>query len=196
MSLSNEQKKEKIIRAAGTVFSQKGFHQAKMDDIAEMAQVAKGTLYYNYASKSKLFAATVTQGLNQIMDTISDEIESDLPFTDHFRKILSTLVRLYVNNSEVTRIYVNEMSSGIDEDVLAEIKAVRQRFNTFIEDQIRFGQEKGYLKPIPPHLCALTVIGIIDTLCSHHLEHPEHDDLDDIIDTIYTILSKGLTHSA
>ena len=193
--MNNEEKKEKIIDAAGRIFSKKGFHQAKMDEIARTAQVAKGTLYYNYSSKSKLFAATVTQGLNRIMDAIEEELESDLPFPDHFRGIVSTLIRHYVSNSEVTRIYVNEMSSGIDDEVLEEIKAVREKFSTFIEDNLRYGMEKGYLRPLSPGLSALSVIGIIDTLSSHHLDNPDQDTLEEVIETVFTILSAGLVQT-
>ncbi len=192
MSESHDQKKEKIIKAAGIVFSQKGFHQAKMDEIAERAQVAKGTLYYNYASKSKLFAATVTQGLNQIMDAIEDKLESDLPFLEHFHGIVSTTIRLYVTNGEVTRIWANEMSSGIDDEVLVEIRTVRKKFNTFIEDRLKYGQEKGYLRPLPPRLSGMAIIGIIDALCSHYLENPDQDTIEEVIETVFTILSAGL----
>lgn len=193
--MNNEQKKEKIIEAAGIVFSKKGFHQAKMDEIAQMAGVAKGTLYYNYSGKSKLFAATVTQGLNQIMDTIEKELESDLPFPDHFRKIVATMILLYIANPEVTRIYANEMSSGIEDEILGEIKTVRNKFNTFIEEHLRFGQERGYLKPLPQHLTAMAIIGIIDTLCSHYLEHPDHDSIEEITETVFSILFAGLAQS-
>jgi len=193
--MNNKEKKEKIIEAAGIVFSKKGFHQAKMDEIAQMAGVAKGTLYYNYSSKSKLFAATVIQGLNHIMEAIEEELESDLPFLDHFRKIVSTTIRLYVDNSEVTRIYFNEMSSGIDDEVLVEIKNVRKKFNKFLEDRLRFGQKKGYFRPLSPHLSALAIIGIVDTLCSHYLENPGHDSLEEVIEAVFTILSAGLVQS-
>lgn len=110
-------KKKQIIRAATQIFARKGFHQAKMDEIAK---AAKGTLYYNYASKSKLFAATVTAGMEEIMDKISRELESDLPFMEHFRLLLSHTIRIYLKNKEVIRIYVNELSSGIDAEALAE----------------------------------------------------------------------------
>ena len=195
MAKKHEQKKEKIIEAAGIVFSKKGFHQAKMDEIAEIAKVAKGTLYYNYSSKSKLFAATVTQGLNCIMDAIEENLESDISFVEHFHSILSTLIRLYVSNSEVTRIYANEMSSGIDDEVLVEIKNVRKKFNKFLEDRLRFGQKKGYFRPLSPHLSALAIIGIVDTLCSHYLENPGHDSLEEVIEAVFTILSAGLVQS-
>ncbi len=193
--MKNKLKKDKIIAAASIVFSQKGFHQAKMDEIAQMARVAKGTLYYNYASKAKLFAATVTQGLNQIMETIESEIESDLPFQEHFHGIVATLIRLYVANSEVTRIYANEMSSGIDDNVLVEIKSVRRKFHAFIEERLQYGQAKGYIRPLHSHLSALACVGIIDTLCSHHLENPDDHPLEEIIETVFTILTRGLARS-
>ena len=72
-------KRKKILEAAATVFSQKGFHQAKMDEIAKQAGVAKGTLYYNFSGKSKLFAATVTEGMEKIIGQVEKELESDLP---------------------------------------------------------------------------------------------------------------------
>jgi len=190
--MNNAEKKERIIAAAGRIFSQKGFHQAKMDEIAMEAGVAKGTLYYNFSSKSKLFSATVTDGLNQIMAAVDQSLESDLPFLEHFHGIVSTLIRLYVANSEVTRIYANEMSSGIDDEVLNEIKAVRGQFTAFLEANLKNGQEKGYLRPLSPHLCALAITGIVDSLAGHHLEHPDDDCIEEIIETVFSILSGGM----
>lgn len=190
--MNNELKKDRIIEAAGIVFSQKGFHQAKMDEIAQMAKVAKGTLYYNFSSKSKLFAATATQGLDQIMGKIQENLESELPFMEHFQLLVATLIRLYISNREVTRIFTNEMSSGIDDQVLLEIRSVREQFNAFVEEILNKGVEKGYLKPLSPRLSALSIIGIIDTLCAHYLETPDQDSVEDIIETAFTILAAGL----
>ncbi len=188
-----------IIGAAAGIFAQKGFHQAKMDEIAVTAGVAKGTLYYNFSSKSKLFAATVTQGLNKIMDEIQADLESDLPFMDHLHSLISNMIRLYISHSEVTRIYVNEMSSGIDDDVRTEIQEVRKKFIQFIQDILEAGKEKGYLKPLSCHLSALAVVGIIDALCTSHLENATDDkeaaSVDKTIDTVFTILSTGMVVS-
>ena len=76
--------REKILVAATTLFYEKGFHAAKMDEIAQKAGVAKGTLYYNFPSKSRLFAATVVEGMEDIQNRIAAELDSDLPFIDHF----------------------------------------------------------------------------------------------------------------
>lgn len=197
--MTKASKKDMIIEAASRMFAKKGFHQAKMDEIAVMAGVAKGTLYYNFSSKSKLFAATVTQGLNRIMDEIQEDLESDLPFMDHLHSLISNMIRLYISHSEVTRIYVNEMSSGIDDDVRMEIQDVRKKFIQFIQDILETGKAKGYLKPLSCHLSALAVVGIIDALCTSHLEsspdNTEAVSVDKTIDTVFTILSTGLVAS-
>ncbi len=185
-------RKEQILQTASVIFAQKGFHQATMDEIAEQAKVAKGTLYYNYASKSKMFGATVIHGLNQIMVEMEKEMASDLPFPDHFPQIVTTMVRLFIEKREITRIFANEMSSGIDTEVLNEIKEVRKKFNAFIENQLSIGQKKGYIKPISCRLTAMVIIGIIDAVCSHFLEQPDSDDLEEITRTVFDILSTGL----
>ncbi len=190
--MKKELKNDQIIQAASTIFSRKGFHQAKMDEIAVLAKVAKGTLYYNFSSKSELFSATVTQGLNQMMTQIKAELESDLPFMDHLKGLISSIVRLYISHSEVSRIYANEMSSGIDDKVLVKIKGVRQEFIHFIEQILKTGEEKGYLRPLPHHLSALAAVGMIDTLCANHMDAPDKNTIEQIIETVFTILSKGL----
>lgn len=190
--MKNGVKKKQIISAATKIFARKGFHQAKMDEIAKAAKVAKGTLYYNYDSKSKLFAATVTAGMEEIMDKISRELESDLPFMEHFRLLLSHTIRIYLKNKEVIRIYVNELSSGIDAEALAEIKKVRRRFLRFVTDTLQIGQEKGYLKPLHRQISATVLVGVVDALCNNQLGPEENYAFEEIVETVIPILSTGM----
>lgn len=190
--MKNGAKQRQILKAATKIFARKGFHQAKMDDIAKAAKVAKGTLYYNYASKSKLFAATVTVGMEEIMDKISRELESDLPFIEHFRLLLSNTIRIYLKNKQVVRIYVNELSSGIDAQALAEIKKVRRRLIRFVTDTLQTGQERGYLKPLHRQICATVLVGMVDALCNNQLDPQENYNIEDIIETVIPILSTGM----
>ncbi|MFM8439647.1 MAG: TetR/AcrR family transcriptional regulator, partial [Candidatus Kapaibacterium sp.] len=50
-------KRDLLVRAAVTVFSQKGFHAAKMQEIADAAGVGKGTMYEYFDTKDELFLA-------------------------------------------------------------------------------------------------------------------------------------------
>jgi AcrR family transcriptional regulator len=53
----SEERKDQIMNAAEEVFSQKGFSDARMDDIAEETGLSKGTLYLYYKSKDDLIIA-------------------------------------------------------------------------------------------------------------------------------------------
>ncbi len=52
-----EKAKERILVAALRVFSQKGYHDARMEDIADELGVSKRTLYLYYKNKEDLFRA-------------------------------------------------------------------------------------------------------------------------------------------
>ena len=55
--------KDRILEAALLVFGEKGYHNATMAEIAEAAAVGKGTLYWYFSSKEKLFSGMVEHGL-------------------------------------------------------------------------------------------------------------------------------------
>lgn len=69
-----------ILDAALDVFSQKGFSQARLDDVARKAGVAKGTLYLYVSSKQGLFEALVRSGIGGPVREIEQRVlAADLP---------------------------------------------------------------------------------------------------------------------
>lgn len=56
-ALRNPDKRERILKAAKTVFAQNGFAGAAIADIAARADIGKGTVYEYYRSKEELFFA-------------------------------------------------------------------------------------------------------------------------------------------
>lgn len=55
-----------IVTAAGLIFSQKGFDNASMDEIAKAAQFTKRTLYQYFANKEELYFAAARKGMKQL----------------------------------------------------------------------------------------------------------------------------------
>lgn len=54
---SQKDKKERIIEAAALVFAQKGYAGSSVADIADQAEIGKGTIYAYFSSKEDLFFA-------------------------------------------------------------------------------------------------------------------------------------------
>ena len=66
-------KKEKILEAAIKVFSEKGYDQATMDEIAMEANVSKGLLFFYYENKENLIIESALKSVPiEVMNAIDN----------------------------------------------------------------------------------------------------------------------------
>lgn len=65
-------KRELILEAALELFRQNGFRRTSMEDIAEAADIAKGTLYLYFKSKEELFAALGHNLVEQVIGAMTE----------------------------------------------------------------------------------------------------------------------------
>jgi len=61
----NKEKYEKILNAAEKLFNRFGIKKTAIDEIAELADVAKGTIYNNFGTKEKLFKALIDKKISE-----------------------------------------------------------------------------------------------------------------------------------
>ena len=66
----DDDKKERIMRAAIEEFHTRGFENAKIETIARKAEVAKGSIYQYFDDKKEMFLYSVTWALNYFMKII------------------------------------------------------------------------------------------------------------------------------
>lgn len=184
--------REKIIDAAIIVFSQSGYYKASMDDIARTAEVAKGTLYYHFPSKSELFKTLVTEGINMITEKIKRELNDNAPMDQQLRKVIESNVSLYLQYSELAKIFFNEISSGMDEAVLDEIQALKREYVMFIADLLRDGYSEGYFHAMNYELAAAGIIGLLDSTCKYYLNNMHDLKPAEITDFLIGLISSGI----
>jgi AcrR family transcriptional regulator len=88
-----EHRKEEILDAAQKVFFEKGLPTATMDEIADAAELSKGTLYLYYKSKEDLYLGVMMRGMQSLFTDYEDLATSqDSPL----RKIVK-LSELYID---------------------------------------------------------------------------------------------------
>ena len=71
--------RQRLYEAAVTLIAEQGFSATTVDEIAERAGVAKGTVYYNFASKNDLFEELLRHGVGLLTDSLrraADEVEA------------------------------------------------------------------------------------------------------------------------
>lgn len=83
--------RETILHTAAKLFARRPFHEVLMDDVAEQAGIAKGTLYRHFENKDELFAALSMQYMAMLGSEVG-KIEAKIH--DPLNRIESMLVRL------------------------------------------------------------------------------------------------------
>jgi AcrR family transcriptional regulator len=76
-AVSKESVRRKQIMVSGLeVFTEKGFHLASMDDIAERASVSKPILYQHFSSKQDFYLGVLDERVEFLVQHITESIES------------------------------------------------------------------------------------------------------------------------
>lgn len=117
-------RKNQILDASATVFSQKGYHASTIRDIAKQAGIADGTIYNYFESKPALLIAL----FQRMRDTlIQDETAPELDQID-----LATFVRMMLVHPLQT---MHEDDFALFRIVMSEMM-VNQEFRTMYYEQI------------------------------------------------------------
>ena len=78
-----EARRQAILEAALAVFAEEGFAAAKLDDVADRAGVAKGTIYLHFKDKQDLFEQMVREAVSPVIARLEElarlpELPADL----------------------------------------------------------------------------------------------------------------------
>jgi AcrR family transcriptional regulator len=106
-------KLQAILDAALDVFLEKGFAEARLDDVAARAGVAKGTIYLYVPSKQALFEALVQSGIGGAIGTIEQKILAlDIPAEEQLRSLFAFLRQevLGTRRVDIVRLLLREAS--------------------------------------------------------------------------------------
>lgn len=182
----------KILEASLTVFSEKGYHRASMDDIALEAAVAKGTLYYHFPSKAQLFKALVIEGLEMITSKVSEALNENLSPSDQVLLAIKHNIGLYLEYNRLAHIFFNEMSNGIEPEILSEMKELRDGYIGFIASLLEEGWRDGMFKEMNFNLAAAGILGMLDGLCSYYLNHKDDLKQEEIEQFMYMSVTSTL----
>ncbi|MCR5406453.1 MAG: TetR/AcrR family transcriptional regulator [Lachnospiraceae bacterium] len=90
-SKSAEERREEIMDAAAELFSTKGYEETTTTDIMKKVGIAKGTLYYHFASKEEILDAMIERMGRRLIATARDCAATDAPVYERLLKVMLSL---------------------------------------------------------------------------------------------------------
>ncbi|MBE0648392.1 MAG: TetR/AcrR family transcriptional regulator [Bacteroidales bacterium] len=100
---------EKILEAAKKVFHRKGYEGARMQEIADEAEINKALLHYYFRSKENLFEAVFKDAFFKLMGRAKTVFLSDKPLKEKIQEFLSHYLDVLSENSYIPWFILNGM---------------------------------------------------------------------------------------
>lgn len=82
--------KERILDSALDIFARKGYHDTRMDEIADESNTSKGSIYFHFPNKERLFLALVDQFANLLERRVDEAISQEAEGIKRVRVALQT----------------------------------------------------------------------------------------------------------
>ncbi len=143
--LTDASTEEKILEAAKQVFMKYGLYGARMQDIADTAQINKALLHYYFRNKEKLFDKVFEGALSkffEVMDVFSNE---SLPIKKRLFIYVDNIIDFYSEYPQMSMFIIKEIGNNpeiIRAKILAAKKNKTIRLVQVLEESIKKGEIK------------------------------------------------------
>ncbi len=166
----SDRKKSCILDAARTVFSRQGYAEAAVDDVAEEAHIAKGTLYLYFKSKEELYLAALVSDLRAMSEEGRREMEAARGVRAKLRAFLEVRLRYCRSHENFLRIYLAEYGTMFVKTPLnRELSQLLRENMRFVARVIEKAIEQGEVESVPAGPAAAALFDISRGLVERRL---------------------------
>ena len=159
---AQEDKRRLLLDAAVRVFARKGYHAARVGDIAEEAGVAYGLLYHYFSSKEEVLRDVFRETWRALIATIENVERAGDSAREQLRKVAEILLRSWRREPDLVRVLVLEVTrsqllAGEMDEIVASFSA--------IQSIVERGQADGSIRSdLDARLASYVFYGAIDEL--------------------------------
>ena len=155
----------KLYEAAVTLIAEQGFSATTVDEIAERAGVAKGTVYYNFKSKTELFEELLRYGVGLLTASLQSAADETAERGGTKVEALDAMIRaglVFIDRYPAfTQLYVAELWRT-NRAWQSTLLVVRQQAVAVVETVLREAVENGELsEEIDIPLTAAALVGMV-----------------------------------
>ena len=149
--LGNEKLNERersILRSAYQVFTEKGYHNAKVSEIAELAGVGKGTIYEYFENKEALLRGVIQVGMLFYIQEIQKHIDESQSFWNQIENIFKAHVH-FLNEHSAFKKVIGDHFSIINKEFHDWLLQQRNHYLSLMENLVEEGIKSGELANQP-----------------------------------------------
>jgi len=183
-------RKQEIINTAINVFSRKGYHRTKVQDITQALGISTGTFYIYFPNKRELFIEVVDDVLRTILGDAADAIKTE---KDLMKRWLLRGKAFYENYTKYNEILYQLRAETAGEDRWAQEKT-KKIYHELTKPLIREARQaidQGLFRKVDPDLLGYAMTGLIEIMSLRTTLDRKYS-FEEIMAFIHDLISKGL----
>jgi AcrR family transcriptional regulator len=189
----SEFRRSELLTAARAVFAKKGFHDASIEEIAEMAEVAKGTVYLYYKSKNDLYLEALRFGLDSLNKELTARAGLPGSCLEILRILTETKLVFFEENRDFFRIYYSELGKLPGHP--AAIPLVRDLYTKqamVFQGVLRTGIRRRELRKVDIEKTAFAIADLTRGIATQRLLGMSKSSVAEDVDFIVSVIWEGI----
>lgn len=191
-------KRAQILDAATRVFASRGYHGARVSDIAREAGIAYGLVYHYFRNKEEILDTIFAERWSAFVDVVERIAEGPQPAAEKLRQFAAIVLFANRRHAEWVKVLVFEIQRTSRFSEPEQIGAVGRLFRS-VARIVRNGQEAGELRrDLDANLVCLAFVGALETMITSQvlgvLRRPDasHGDDEHTVKTVIELFLGGL----
>jgi TetR/AcrR family transcriptional regulator len=184
-----------ILDAALRLFSEKGYHNVSMHEIAGEAEFGIGTLYKFFRNKEELYKALIMEMAEKWHHALIQVLEQERNPLRAIKRYITVHQELFYANLPLVRLYFAEtrgasfnIKAGLDQDILRLYDEGIEKLASVFEKGIKDHVFRG----LDPYQMALALEGTINTFLFRIMKDPARFREEDNLSTAADIFFRGV----
>ena len=184
-------RRERILDAAFTVFSQRGYRQAGVDEVGRQAETSKGGVYFHFPTKESLFLELLRTTADRLVGKVERAIEDVPDPIERADVALGTVLGVFAGHRTMARLFLID-AVGAGAEFQAELQRLHQRFSGLIAEQLEAAVAEGIIPPLDTQVAGMAWFGALNEVVMRWLMDESHGRLEDTYPTLRAILLRSV----
>ncbi len=191
-------RRNEVLDAAEELFSLRGFYETTVQDIAERAEFAVGTIYNMFENKDAIYHEIVRIRVREHMDLVKEELRTMSDPQQMLRTLIRAKFDFFDKHRQFFSIFTRVLHggpTGCSHNLSDDGRRLYNEYMELLTDIFRAGISSGRFADHDPALFALSFEGITRMVVSNHLLKSGAGSPETDIEGVERIIFRGVLKS-
>ena len=151
---TSESTRERILDAALDIFSNKGYHDTRLDEIVQESRTSKGSIYFHFPNKEKLFIALVDQFADLLERRVNEAIQKEAEGMKRVQAALESVLNTFGKYRRPAKLLLVQ-AVGLGNVFEKKRLEINDRFahliQTYLDEAVKLGEIEPADTPVIAH---------------------------------------------